>query len=239
VKYRYGSSHEDAMEKLRYDLYYIKHLSVIFDLTIGLRHGEGRASSAKGRHEPTPDLADAYQDAQDQHLVTIARNVGHPLRAGRRRDVIGCSRCPSTCSISAPRPTGCWMLTAGVTIHFSILDLGYGGAMVKFIAQYRAHRDARALNEIASTIFFVFAIFGVSPTCRDRPGLQHRARLQRSRRRRPRLGKWILLIIGLNVASTFLSRLRRRVRRLPALRPQQHRRVITSVRSRRGERSRC
>jgi sugar transferase (PEP-CTERM system associated) len=34
VKYRYGSSLEDAMEKLRYDLYYIKHMSVFFDLTI-------------------------------------------------------------------------------------------------------------------------------------------------------------------------------------------------------------
>jgi sugar transferase (PEP-CTERM system associated) len=34
VKYRYGSSLEDSMEKLRYDLYYIKHLSVFFDLTI-------------------------------------------------------------------------------------------------------------------------------------------------------------------------------------------------------------
>jgi sugar transferase (PEP-CTERM system associated) len=34
VKYRYGSSLEDAMEKLRYDLYYIKHLSVSLDLTI-------------------------------------------------------------------------------------------------------------------------------------------------------------------------------------------------------------
>ena len=34
VKYRYGSSLDDAMEKLRYDLYYIKHLSVVFDLTI-------------------------------------------------------------------------------------------------------------------------------------------------------------------------------------------------------------
>ena len=34
VKYRYGSSLEDAMEKLRYDLYYIKHLSITFDLTI-------------------------------------------------------------------------------------------------------------------------------------------------------------------------------------------------------------
>jgi sugar transferase (PEP-CTERM system associated) len=34
VKYRYGSSLEDAMEKLRYDLYYIKHVSLTFDLTI-------------------------------------------------------------------------------------------------------------------------------------------------------------------------------------------------------------
>ena len=34
VKYRYGASIEDAREKLRYDLYYIKHMSVFFDLTI-------------------------------------------------------------------------------------------------------------------------------------------------------------------------------------------------------------
>jgi sugar transferase (PEP-CTERM system associated) len=34
VKYRYGASMEDAFEKLRYDLYYVKHLSVPFDLTI-------------------------------------------------------------------------------------------------------------------------------------------------------------------------------------------------------------
>jgi sugar transferase (PEP-CTERM system associated) len=34
IKYQYGSSIEDAMEKLRYDLYYIKHLSIAFDLSI-------------------------------------------------------------------------------------------------------------------------------------------------------------------------------------------------------------
>ena len=34
VKYRYGASVEDALEKLRYDLYYIKHRSLVFDLTI-------------------------------------------------------------------------------------------------------------------------------------------------------------------------------------------------------------
>jgi sugar transferase (PEP-CTERM system associated) len=36
VKYQYGSSIEDATEKLRYDLYYVKHLSIFFDLTIVL-----------------------------------------------------------------------------------------------------------------------------------------------------------------------------------------------------------
>src|SRR5262249_11775831 len=34
VRYRYGSSVEDAMEKLAYDLYYIKHMAITFDLTI-------------------------------------------------------------------------------------------------------------------------------------------------------------------------------------------------------------
>jgi lipopolysaccharide/colanic/teichoic acid biosynthesis glycosyltransferase len=34
VNYRYGSSLEDAVVKLQYDLYYIKNMSVIFDLMV-------------------------------------------------------------------------------------------------------------------------------------------------------------------------------------------------------------
>ena len=34
VKYRYADSMESAVEKLRYDLYYVKHLSTAFDITI-------------------------------------------------------------------------------------------------------------------------------------------------------------------------------------------------------------
>lgn len=34
IKYRYGATERDALEKLQYDLYYIKHLSPLFDLTI-------------------------------------------------------------------------------------------------------------------------------------------------------------------------------------------------------------
>jgi sugar transferase (PEP-CTERM system associated) len=38
--YPYGSSDEDAMEKLQYDLYYIKHKSLIFDLIVMLQTAE-------------------------------------------------------------------------------------------------------------------------------------------------------------------------------------------------------
>jgi len=37
VRYPYGASVEDALEKLRYDLYYIKNISLFFDLTIILK----------------------------------------------------------------------------------------------------------------------------------------------------------------------------------------------------------
>jgi lipopolysaccharide/colanic/teichoic acid biosynthesis glycosyltransferase len=34
VRYTYGASHEDALEKLQYDLFYIKHLTPALDLFI-------------------------------------------------------------------------------------------------------------------------------------------------------------------------------------------------------------
>jgi lipopolysaccharide/colanic/teichoic acid biosynthesis glycosyltransferase len=34
VRYQYGSSVEDAVEKLQYDLYYIKNLSIALDFVI-------------------------------------------------------------------------------------------------------------------------------------------------------------------------------------------------------------
>ncbi len=34
IEYSYGASKEDALEKLKYDLYYIKNMSLFFDLII-------------------------------------------------------------------------------------------------------------------------------------------------------------------------------------------------------------
>jgi len=36
VRYAYGASVEDALEKMQYDLYYVKHMSLMFDLLIAL-----------------------------------------------------------------------------------------------------------------------------------------------------------------------------------------------------------
>src|ERR1043166_8475811 len=56
---------------------------------------------------------------------------------------------------------GLWVLVASVTVYFSMLDMGYGVARVRFAAKYRAQGDTRALNEIASTMFCVFSGIGV------------------------------------------------------------------------------
>lgn len=55
---------------------------------------------------------------------------------------------------------GLWVLVASVTIYFSMFDMGYGVAQVKFAAKYRAQGDTAALNEIASTMFCLFSGVG-------------------------------------------------------------------------------
>jgi O-antigen/teichoic acid export membrane protein len=48
------------------------------------------------------------------------------------------------------------VLVTSVTTYFDVLEMGYGSSQVKFTAQYRARRDPRALNEVTSTLFFLF-----------------------------------------------------------------------------------
>jgi O-antigen/teichoic acid export membrane protein len=60
---------------------------------------------------------------------------------------------------------GLWLLTASIVSYFPIMNLGYGGAMERAVAQYRAKRGARAINEMASTLFGLFAVFGLLAFC--------------------------------------------------------------------------
>ena len=95
-----------------------------------------------------------------EETLTVARNVSTRYLAILIEMVVGLVVLPFNVSHLGKSAYGLWMLTASVTAYFSILDMGYSGALVKFVAQYRARRDLRALNEILSTTYSVFATFG-------------------------------------------------------------------------------
>ena len=75
--------------------------------------------------------------------------------------LIGIFMLPFNVSHLGQSAYGLWVLVASVTVYFSMLDLGYGVAQVRFAAKYRAQGDASALNEIASTMFFMFSGVGL------------------------------------------------------------------------------
>src|SRR4029450_10202698 len=93
--------------------------------------------------------------------MTVARNVSTRYLAIGTEMAIGLLLLPFNVWHLGASAYGLWMLTASITSYFSVLDLGYSGALVKFVAQYRAKRDVQALNEVLSTMFFVFVGFGV------------------------------------------------------------------------------
>ncbi len=149
-------------------------------------------------------MTDAAWGAHDDRpLQRIARNVATRYLLVAAEMIVGLITLPFNLHHLGQEAYGLWMLTAGVTIHFSLLDLGYGGAMVKFVAQYRAHRDARALNEIASTIFVLFSCVGIAAylgVVALAFNLDHVFRLTPEQ---AQTGKWILLIVGAYVAANF------------------------------------
>lgn len=151
----------------------------------------------------TAEPGENYLAPKDHHLVTIARNVGTRYLAITVELLLGLVMLPFNLRHLGQEAYGLWMLTAGLTLHFSVLDMGYGSAIVKFIAQYRARRDARALNEIASTMFYVYAAIGVVAyliVIALALNIQHLFRITPEQ---AHVGRWILLIIGLNIACNF------------------------------------
>jgi O-antigen/teichoic acid export membrane protein len=97
----------------------------------------------------------------DPTLHLFAWNVSTRYLAILVDGVIGLVMLPFNVAHLGPAAYGLWVLTTSVTWFFGVLDLGYGSAVVKFVAQYRAWRDRSALNEILSTIAVVFTGIGV------------------------------------------------------------------------------
>jgi O-antigen/teichoic acid export membrane protein len=147
-----------------------------------------------------PAAGPAAPDGTDETL-TVARNVSTRYLAIGIEAALGLVVLPFNVTHLGTAAYGLWMLTASITAYFSVLDLGYSGALVKFVAQYRARRDYLALNEILSTTFVIFATFGVVTYVVAIIIAVFLGRLFHLSAEQLHVGRIVLLIISLNVAA--------------------------------------
>jgi O-antigen/teichoic acid export membrane protein len=99
---------------------------------------------------------------EEHQIRTVALNVGGRYATIAVELVLGLVMLPLNTHYLGPSNYGLWMLAASIVAYFPVLELGYGWAMDRFVAHYRALRNAQAINEIASTLVFVYAAIGVT-----------------------------------------------------------------------------
>ena len=73
--------------------------------------------------------------AREQALQTVARNISTRYLSIMVEMVIGLLLLPFNLKYLGESEYGLWILLGSVTMHFSLFELGNGGAMVKFMAQ--------------------------------------------------------------------------------------------------------
>jgi O-antigen/teichoic acid export membrane protein len=132
--------------------------------------------------------------------LTVMRNVSTRYLAIGVEMVVGLGVLPFNIRHLGTAAYGLWMLTGSIVAYFSVLDLGYSGALVKFVAQYRAKRDVRALNEILSTMFFLFTGFGVLTYLAAIALALSLGHLFHLTPEQARVGQVVLLITSVNIA---------------------------------------
>ena len=95
-------------------------------------------------------------------MKNLARNVATRYLALVIEAALGVVVLPYTVRHLGTAAYGLWMLTTSVTQYFTTLQLGYGGAIVKFVAEFRAKKDPQALNEVLSTMYWVYTGIGAA-----------------------------------------------------------------------------
>ena len=94
--------------------------------------------------------------SDEEQLPLIARNVLSQYVVLGVNMALGLVMLPFNVAHLGQSAYGLWVLVTSVTTYFDVLEMGYGSSQVKFTAQYRARRDPQALNEVTSTLFFLF-----------------------------------------------------------------------------------
>ena len=106
--------------------------------------------------------ADPIWGIQEPAFRSVARNLSSRYVAYLIDGALGLLMLPFNLEHLGKPLYGVWILVVSVTVSFSLFDIGYAGAMVRFIARYRASRDSRALNQTLSTLVVVYSVIGAT-----------------------------------------------------------------------------
>ena len=95
--------------------------------------------------------------SESQQARTVALNVGWRYVNVSVELLLGLVMLPFNARYLGASDYGLWVLASSMVAYFPVLDLGFGGAMERFVAHYRAKQDAGAINQIASTLVALFS----------------------------------------------------------------------------------
>ena len=84
VRYKYGASKEDALEKLQYELYYIKNMSLALDLVIMIHTVKTMISGAEhGQRRPKPVPSVQGVSSMSENVILLEFNELSPTLMNR------------------------------------------------------------------------------------------------------------------------------------------------------------
>ncbi|HUS10250.1 MAG TPA: oligosaccharide flippase family protein [Pyrinomonadaceae bacterium] len=126
-----------------------------------MTNSELESDSSVGTEPCNPRRESVWGPVQTRSDLFV-RNVSTTYMVQITEIVIGLLMLPFNLAHLGPSVYGLWMMAASIPAYFSILDLGYGAAQVRFVSKYRALLDAEGLNEIVSTLFLLFAFLGLA-----------------------------------------------------------------------------
>ena len=155
------------------------------------------------RGELTTDSDEAVWGRAFGQFDVFARNISMDYLALGVEMVVGVLMLPINVAYLGQSAYGLWVLAASIPMYFSMLDLGYGVAQVKFAAEYRARRDREGLNQIVSTLFFLFTIIGIIAFAVGAIIAFNLDRFFQVTPEQASTGRHVLLIISLYVALGF------------------------------------
>src|SRR5215831_305484 len=160
--------------------------------------------SVKDKSGVLPETrSDAIWGVRESKSGLITRNLFLKYIVMGVELIIGVALLPFNVAHLGQAAYGLLALTASIAAYFSSLDLGYGLAQERFVAHYRARRDAESLNQVISTLFFVFGLIGLLAfliSAAVAINLEHLLNVTPDQARE---GRRVLLVMGAYVALSF------------------------------------